>query len=237
MLHPDTVNSLIKSNILHVESSLYASIMKRKNGTINARDKPPSEKNVLAMAAFNSKTVDEGLQKVQETLTYELLIHGSAIKNNLKMIINKSKEMQGYKSKYSKHMFSLPLRHQPKFNDWFYNDFVRRHDPVDPIDRTRCLFVIGPTLCGKTSFARAIEPMHMFFRCEFSIELWNDNAKLIIVDDIKWVDIEKYAKSLLTSYGTITLTDKYKPKRTVENNKPAIYLMNGDDAGNIDKNP
>jgi hypothetical protein len=79
--------------------------------------------------------------------------------------------------------------------------------------------------------------MHMFFRCEFSIELWNDNAKLIIVDDIKWADIEKYAKSLLTSYGTITLTDKYKPKRTVENNKPAIYLMNGDDAGNIDKNP
>lgn len=89
-------------------------------------------------------------------------------------------------------------------------------------NRAKCLILIGESRFGKTSWARSLGK-HMFFRQHFSLKDWDDSAEYIIFDDM--ADMKNH-KALLTCMGECILTDKYKGKERVNNNKPAIYLCN-----------
>lgn len=89
-------------------------------------------------------------------------------------------------------------------------------------NRAKCLILKGESRYGKTGWARSLGH-HMFFRGYFSLADWDDTAKYIIFDDMNEM---KNHKALLTCMGECILTDKYKGKERIMNNKPAIYLCN-----------
>lgn len=91
-------------------------------------------------------------------------------------------------------------------------------------ERARCLVVVGPTRCGKTSWARSLG-RYIFWRTQVAFNVWDPTAKFIIVDDIPWKYIP-YKKAILTQMGQHIVTDKYMKKLQINVDKPAIVLLN-----------
>jgi len=100
---------------------------------------------------------------------------------------------------------------------WLAEEFTK-------VERARCLVLIGPTRLGKTAWARSLG-RHIHWRIDTAMEYWDDEARYIVIDDIEWKYIPR-KKGLLTQMGDFTITDKYMKKRIVNNNKPAIVLLN-----------
>lgn len=100
---------------------------------------------------------------------------------------------------------------------WLAEEFTK-------VERAKCLVLVGPSRLGKTAWARSLGK-HMFWRTDTNLGNWDQAAKYIVIDDIPWKFIPK-KKALLTQMGDITITDKYKAKMDVNNNKPAIVLVN-----------
>jgi len=61
-----------------------------------------------------------------------------------------------------------------------------------------------------------------------NLEVWDENASYIVIDDIKWEYIPQ-KKSLFGAQREFTLTDKYKKKKRIKWGKPCIYLYNPED--------
>lgn len=120
-----------------------------------------------------------------------------------------------YTPKYELNSFKIP----PQVKNWMDTEMVKK-------ERAKCLMIIGPTRIGKTEMVRHIEPKsHMYFRSHFNYDKWDQDAKLIIFDDIEWQFIPN-KKALLTQMGEAEITDKYRHKRTIHVTMPAIVLMN-----------
>lgn len=104
--------------------------------------------------------------------------------------------------------------------DWIRDEFPKT-------ERALCLMLVGPSRTGKTQFAKSICENHVYWRGSFNLADWDDNAKLMIFDDIdyeKWtVDL---AKTLVTQNGQATMTDKFMRKQTIYVNAPSIILCN-----------
>ena len=60
----------------------------------------------------------------------------------------------------------------------------------------------------------------------FDLELWDSDARYLVVDDIEFTTVWK---GLWGAQKQITLTDKFKRKRTMAWNKPMIWLSNVDE--------
>ncbi|AJC52525.1 replication-associated protein [Bromus-associated circular DNA virus 2] len=100
-------------------------------------------------------------------------------------------------------------------------------------DRPKCLVLVGPSRLGKTQWARSLG-RHMYWRGMTNVTHWDSAAKYLIFDDIEWKFIPQ-KKSLLTCMGSATVTDKYKGKRDIIVDKPAIVLCNEFDIDSIEE--
>lgn len=112
-----------------------------------------------------------------------------------------------------------PVITPPACQKWLDEEFTKQ-------SRAKCLFLIGASKLGKTHWARSIVQPHIYWKNMVNLDEWNPDAKLLIMDDFdewKWVP---NPKGYLTQAGECTVTDKYKKKRKVIVNMPAIYLTN-----------
>lgn len=105
-----------------------------------------------------------------------------------------------------------------QINDWVENEFPKK-------SRARCLFVIGPSKLGKTHWARQLVAPHIYWKNMVNLDFWNPEARLIIFDDFDWEFLPN-PKGYLTQAGECTVTDKYRHKKTIVVNMPAIVLCN-----------
>lgn len=92
-------------------------------------------------------------------------------------------------------------------------------------DRPKSLIIYGPSRLGKTEWARSIG-RHMYFNGMLDLQIWDDDAEYIILDDWwDWAKLTLY-KQFIGAQRTFTLTDKYRKKMTVNFGKPCIVLAN-----------
>lgn len=60
------------------------------------------------------------------------------------------------------------------------------------------------------------------------LDLWDENCKYLIFDDMPWERMKSFYKSFLGAQKEFVLTDKYRHKRNVKWGKPCIFLCNAD---------
>lgn len=102
--------------------------------------------------------------------------------------------------------------------DWLDTEFVKK-------SRAKCLFLIGESQLGKTHWARSIAQPHTYWKSMCNLDEWNPDGKVVIFDDFDWKYLPN-PKGYLTQAGQCTVTDKYRKKRTIVVNMPAIFLCN-----------
>lgn len=86
---------------------------------------------------------------------------------------------------------------------WFRHHFSR-------VRGAKCLIIIGPTGCGKTTFSLSL-PNHVnYFKGRWRLDSWSDYARYSVYDDVPWDDFEKlnYPSKdlLLTQKGEINVS-------------------------------
>lgn len=91
--------------------------------------------------------------------------------------------------------------------------------------RTKSIWLYGPSRTGKTALARSVG-VHSYLH-----EIWNadniaDEATYCVFDDFEWDVLKRQYKSLLGCMKDITITDKYRSKKNLVYNMPAIVLSN-----------
>lgn len=106
-----------------------------------------------------------------------------------------------------------------ELQNWLETEFVKK-------SRARCLFLIGPSKLGKTHWARSIIQPHTYWKSMVNLDEWNPDGKLLIFDDFEKWEFVPNPKGYLTQAGQTTVTDKYRKKRTIVVNMPAIFLTN-----------
>lgn len=111
-----------------------------------------------------------------------------------------------------------PCRWPKSVQDWLDEEFVKK-------SRAKCLFLIGPSQLGKTHWARSVVQPHIYWKSLVNLDEWNPEGKLLIFDDFEWEWLPN-PKGYLTQAGQCTVTDKYRKKRTIVVNMPAIFLCN-----------
>lgn len=102
---------------------------------------------------------------------------------------------------------------------WLREEFTKEEGV-----RAKMLVLVGPTQLGKTAWARSVA-RHIFWRGAVNLKDWDDEAKLIIIDDIDWQWIPS-KKQLLCNGGQACLNGKYMATKTVVQNKKVIYCCN-----------
>lgn len=126
-------------------------------------------------------------------------------------------------------IYSVPKNYRP-FNP--PADLLQwMNEEANQDSRAKCLVLIGDSRLGKTSWARASFPNHMYFRGHFSLKAWKPDAKILIFDDCSDISEKNFTfrKAVLTQMGQATLTDKYCQKVDVNVSMPAIILANSID--------
>jgi len=103
--------------------------------------------------------------------------------------------------------------------EWLDNEYTKK-------SRARCLFLIGDSKLGKTHWARSIVEPHTYWKNMVNLDTWNPESKLLIFDDFDEWKFVPHPKGYLTQAGECTVTDKYKRKRNINVNMPAIFLCN-----------
>ncbi|QDJ95259.1 replication-associated protein [Capybara virus 26_cap1_2125] len=102
---------------------------------------------------------------------------------------------------------------------WLANEFPKK-------SRAKCLFLIGDSKLGKTHWARSVAHPHVYWKNMVNLDNWNPEAKLLIFDDFDKWEFVPNPKGYLTQAGECVVTDKYKKKRTIVVNMPAMFLAN-----------
>lgn len=79
----------------------------------------------------------------------------------------------------------------------------------------RGMWLVGPSRYGKTSLVRSLG-RHWYMQCAWSIDNLNDDPELYgVLDDLAWRGgLDRSYKALLGAQQDITLTDKYRAKKT-----------------------
>jgi len=85
--------------------------------------------------------------------------------------------------------------------------------------------LVGPTRLGKTEWARSIG-RHIYMCGLFNVDMWDAQAKYIVIDDISFDFMGGARKSLWGGQKEFTVTGKYRKNRTVKWGKPMIFLCN-----------
>lgn len=91
--------------------------------------------------------------------------------------------------------------------------------------RTKSIWIHGPSRTGKTSLARSIG-RHVYMANTWNVDLLDDDADYLIIDDI---DFEKWGwqyKALLGCQSDVSFTGKYFRPKKFKFNIPCIVLSN-----------
>lgn len=107
--------------------------------------------------------------------------------------------------------------------DWFAQYVTGR---TAAMDRSPCLIIVGPTRVAKTSLVRAFDERHMYFRGHFALDGWDPLAKYMVFDDIPWKFIPNKKELLTNMDQEVWLTDRYRAKKSVRTNMPAVICWN-----------
>lgn len=130
--------------------------------------------------------------------------------------IAKRKVRPCYESPYSKDSWL----HCAAIQNWF--DYERLSS------RPKCLVVIGDSRLGKTKYVRSFSSRHVYFKCGWRLDDWDDDADYVVFDDWSSDDIQKYlGKRLVGVDDEVVVTDKYRGKRRVRP-RPAVIITNND---------
>lgn len=127
------------------------------------------------------------------------------------------------------HIYYLP-RKLYDYVKWL-DDWIMKWETGKPLDnRPKGLVVISPSRFGKTDLMLA------FGSCSYipniwNMDQWNSAAAFTIFDDMDPGNDDKglnftWYKGFFGAQRAIDITDKYRPKRTVNNGKPLIWLSN-----------
>lgn len=106
-------------------------------------------------------------------------------------------------------------------------------------ERPKSLCIVGESRLGKTEWAKSLG-QHLEFNGYFDMGQFTgdrSNLRYAIFDDFPFDKIPR-PKQWFGAQQRIVITDKYKPKLTLEWGKPTIYLCNEDqDTGIIEHVP
>lgn len=92
---------------------------------------------------------------------------------------------------------------------WLQNEFVKKA-------HAKCLILIGPRGCGKSTFARSLPgPVNYFDDKSTDMKSWSNYARYAVYDNIDWdqFEVRNYPdrKRLLTQSGTV-ITVSVRPR-------------------------
>ena len=112
------------------------------------------------------------------------------------------------------------------------DDWVRRWcEGIRPLeDRPKGLVIISPSRYCKTALMIALGPI-TYVANTWNMDQWSSSAAYNLFDDMDPVDKEKghtfsWFKGFFGAQNVLDITDKYRPKRTVTNGKPLVWLSN-----------
>ncbi|CAF4029748.1 unnamed protein product [Adineta steineri] len=208
---------------------------KRKTVRAQAEERR-QQKDVIADTALTiaETSVDKAMGFTRQVLPYEFL---SRSENFQKSFTYVNKEAKGQHKRVEVEEFCwdisfpdcTPALHAA-VTEWITNNFWNPNRP-------QCLVLIGLTGTGKTSFAKSLPGPYCYFKGRWSLDLWDDQARYLIFDDIPWDKFEDLnfpsKKDLLSANGAVSCTDKYKPTVTIKVKVPAIVLLNPGDEGSL----
>lgn len=111
----------------------------------------------------------------------------------------------------------------------------RYEEPVAPKDqplkaaqhRPKSLCLIGGSKLGKSLVARSFGK-HNYFHGMWNLDCWDDDAIYNVFDDLPGQLNSFDYKSFLGAQHEVTVADKYKKKKRIQNGKPCIYISNND---------
>lgn len=110
--------------------------------------------------------------------------------------------------------------HCAAIKNWFDHDRLS--------SRPKCLVVIGDSRLGKTKYVRSFSTRHIYFKCGWRLDDWDDDAEYAVFDDWSSDDIQKYlGKRLIGVDDEVVVTDKYRGKRRIRP-RPAVLVTNND---------
>jgi hypothetical protein len=198
----------------------YGKLTLFTNNTIKPISKVKNRTECYQLA-LESITEQEALTCIRKHSTRDYVLWYDKLVSNLKQHYKNVNQSKYARTGYyvAPKVFTNPFYITIEMATWLEEQFILSH-------RSKMLMLIGPSRIGKTAWARSLHPHHMYFRGTFNIDKWDDDARYIIFDDIPWKDTKSYQKQLFTAMGEVEITDRYRPKRTIETYKPCIYLTN-----------
>ena len=105
---------------------------------------------------------------------------------------------------------------QANVREWF--------DRVRTMQRPRSLVLQGPSLKGKSTFARSLG-RHTYFHQNWSVDLYKEDAQLVIADDCDF-KFWPNKKAWFGGQKDFVVNDKYKKKTVLKGAKPFMWICN-----------
>lgn len=152
--------------------------------------------------------------------------------NNIDRVIQrflKSKIIVPEPNYIDHHVFYLPR----KLYDYimWLDDWVRRWNLGEKMEeRPKGLVIISPSRFAKTELIISMGNM-TYMANAWNLDQWDSKAAFNVFDDIDPGDKEKglnfgWFKGFFGAQKVLDVTDKYRPKKTIANGKPLIWLSN-----------
>jgi hypothetical protein len=162
-------------------------------------------KNVLAI-----DNKDDFMETIAQIAPRDYILSHERIEY---FVSKKFKPTITYQPKPDETIFKIPF----ELEMWLDSMFCVGSRPIT-------LVLSGTTRYGKTNWARSLGP-HMYFNSQFNMDDWDDEAKYMVLDDMKFEFIPS-RKALWGAQQQFVITDKYRHKRTVQWGKQLIFICN-----------
>lgn len=180
--------------------------------------RPSKEKKQSGFYQVVNQDLPEAEMKkiLMENHPRDVALYGRRLINNIMDFKGTKVKINDFRPPYKLSDYKIPFEIQY----WIDNEFTKKTRP-------KCLYICGPTRIGKSMMVRHILPdSHMFFSGDFNIDYWDEDAKIIIFDDVAFTDIPKRRQLLTGMQQPFTISDKYRQKRRVNGGKACIICEN-----------
>lgn len=173
--------------------------------------------NSVYAEAISSPSFDEARDIVREGAPRDFILYGDRIDSRLRSLY--APTVAPYVPEFPRESFvNVPERANEWANQYLAGEFQ---------GRPKSLLLVGPSRLGKTEWARSLGA-HIYCSGYYTLEAFEAGGNYVVMDDIPWKNFPN-PKGILGCQKTITLTDKYRAKKTFDNwRKPCIVCWNGD---------
>lgn len=186
---------------------------------IGMDDQPQQRRspNDVYREAVNTRSFDEARQIILEGAARDYVIYGDKIESRLRSLFQPPPTT--YVPEFPRESFV----NVPKAA----NQWAERYLASEFQGRPKSLLLVGPSRLGKTEWARSLGP-HIYCSGYYTLEAFEAGGDYVVMDDIPWKNFPN-PKGILGGQKTITLTDKYRAKKTFTDwCKPCIVCWNQD---------